>query len=391
MADYPAIHLISSIDVVTPADEEVVCKLPAAQRQVKAVVKELLAVSMNDNGTIKTGAIPAGSFAVGSVTHEDIGTSEVWTANLDNEAVTTAKIDDEAVTTAKLGDDAVTNVKILAGTIKAVKLAGGSDGITDTQIKPKGITGVSLANDATVDADRAIAGDHVKDSAIVARHVGDGVLTATKLSNLNGAGTPIAGTAGDPLIPCCAGASSVMARIRGVLRGLIDPTTKDLIFSYATAGATGTSAFYARAFEASTGNLTAVASVTAISAWNKRNWVLDLGGDLITISSSDITVKLAGTYICWFNIPCFSVGQHVSVLALRDGATYTAKCWGSLEYAAPGAQTQSGYCGLLVVPADNTIYTMLTWNELTHANGIGMAKIPTDATAVYSTIELLKV
>lgn len=389
MALYPDITLLSALDYTTPGEDEVICKHDDAIRQFKKFASVFLAVAHNDNGSIKAGAVTSTSFTASSVDSTALGTSVVTAAKLATDAVETLKIKDRQVTTTKIALLGVTNAEIATGTIEHDKIKAGT--LTATELGSECVTDAKLAFDSTDPGDdtgRAVGQHHIKALAVTGAKVAANTLAATKLA----VGT---GTTADPEIPVVCGtgsADSLMAKIRGVLRATL--TGGELVFTYATAGAAGSSVNYGRCEEQATGGLTANAAGDALSSWNLRgNWIRDAGDNaLLTVSGSTITMVQAGSYLVWMHIPGYSVGVNQAALVVWDGSAYTTVLGTTNVALAPiGQVSQCYFGGVVSIATAGTQLRVLHWAELTRsANGKGVAGVSTVVTPRYAIIEFLK-
>ena len=81
-----------------------------------------------------------------NIKSDNIPSSAVTTAKLDDGAITTAKLDDGAITTAKINDGAITTAKINDGAVTTDKVI--DNAITTAKVKDKAITKAKLKDGA---------------------------------------------------------------------------------------------------------------------------------------------------------------------------------------------------------------------------------------------------
>ncbi len=125
----------------------------------------------------------------------------VTTDHIRNLAVTTAKIADLNVTTGKLADGAVTSAKILAGAVTSHHILDGTIGTADialnaiisdrildgtiatADIADSAVTTSKLAGHATLDDQRAVTTDHIRNLAVTTAKIADLNVTTGKLAD----------------------------------------------------------------------------------------------------------------------------------------------------------------------------------------------------------------
>ena len=123
---------------------------------------------------ITDSAVTAAKIGTNAVTESKISNLNVTTSKIADNAVTTAKINDGAVTTAKINNDAVTTDKITDANVTAAKIATDAvttvkiddAAVTSAKIATNAVTSTELAESGTVDADRAVNTNHIKDNAV---------------------------------------------------------------------------------------------------------------------------------------------------------------------------------------------------------------------------------
>lgn len=134
---YTGTNNLSQLDVTLPLDTEQVKNLPAAQREERRVLKTVLKVEHNDDGTHMAGAILTAYVKDANITTAKIADGAVTTVKMADGSVTAAKLDgsittstsgiaDAAVTTVKLADGSVTTPKIADAQVTEAKLVQGT-------------------------------------------------------------------------------------------------------------------------------------------------------------------------------------------------------------------------------------------------------------------------
>ena len=123
---------------------------------------------------ITDSAVTAAKIGSNAVTESKISDLNVTTAKLADNAVTTAKINDAAVDTDQIANNAITYVKIATGNVTTAKIANDAvttdkiddAAVTSAKIATNAVTSTELAESGTVDADRAVDTNHIKDNAV---------------------------------------------------------------------------------------------------------------------------------------------------------------------------------------------------------------------------------
>lgn len=360
MADYPTTPVaLSTIDETTPTQLEDAAKLGDAVRQTRSVFKALLALIMNDTGTliptiitaVGDGSVGTNALLDGSVTTPKLAVNAVTTVKITDLNVTTNKINDLAVTTGKLADTAVTTAKITDANITTAKIA--NDAVDTTKLK----------DDAVVDANRAVTSDHIRDSAITSAKVLDKAITPAKVSNIGAAKLLV----GD-------GTGVIAASIGGAVTASLIGTT--LTFVNAAAGA-GVSLATAIISEKSAANGDGGSATGA--AWDARP-VGDSAGvlteeadpaNIVSIVSGKVQFAKAGDYAVALYCSAYSVGLHVARLKLVATA---AILFETAPVSAPsGVMSQCYAEGIITIPSDGGQVQIEHWTELAKAtNGFGL-------------------
>jgi hypothetical protein len=206
---YGTITLLSDLISTSPADAEAANLLASAERQVRQFLGTYLAVSHNDDGTLKQAAVSAALAA------------QTFQPAVDS--VDTPMIVDGAVVADKLATNAVTTDKIAAGAVTTAKLADGA--VTD--VKVTAVSGTKVS-DNTLSSDK-LSGDTV--NTTIAGKMGNGTLDAKVLK---------VGTV-EPMVPVVMlnAANNVLAQIPGASLDVL-PTPPQLILpGFDGAGALG--------------------------------------------------------------------------------------------------------------------------------------------------------
>ena len=294
---------LNEIDVSLPVNGSSSSSIITDVRTLKEVLKNVILTAHNSDGTLKT--IVSGSTVLGD--------DSVSTSNIQDLAVTTGKIEDLNVTSGKLANDAVTTGKYADDSIPATAFK-------DASIAPSRLTGAlvggQITSSATVDADRAIGTDHIKDNAV----------TSAKVSSL-GVDKLTGGVDGE-----------VLLRTGGV---------------WTPASFGGDITFSGGVFSVLTGlKLAIIGDVKAVNSgggaataggWKTR----DLGelsdvDNIITFAGNSFSL-LEGSYLLYVKVPAYGVGAHQARLVLNNGVDpESAVSWGSSENSvASGSQTAS--------------------------------------------------
>jgi len=190
MATYDPNAKITAVVTTNPADSDDASELAAASRETRSVMSRILSYLLDDSGAspiFNSGVVNGAGLADTSVTEGKIADNAVTASKIGPEAVgdtelaQDASVDaNRAVSTNSIKDLAVTTGKIANDAVDTDKLA--DNAVETDRIKDKNVTGPKIANDASVDANRAIGSDHIKDEAVIARHLAAGALPISKLS-----------------------------------------------------------------------------------------------------------------------------------------------------------------------------------------------------------------
>ena len=165
------------------------------------------------NGAVTTDKIPAGTItaahiADGTVVAQELANDSVTDDKLEDHAsldanravgtnhikdlnVTRGKIAADAIDGTKIADDsigaehiadgAVTSAAIAAGALAGSDLANGS--VDTTQMAADSVTDVILEDHASLDANRAVGANHIKDGAVTAAKIPAGTITAAHIAD----------------------------------------------------------------------------------------------------------------------------------------------------------------------------------------------------------------
>ena len=158
------------------------------------------------DGAITSNKIPAGTItaahiANGTVVEQELANNSVTADKLADNAVDTnaivnlnvtrgklaadvidgTKIADDAVAAEHIADNAVTTDTILNANVTGAKLANGTVGTT--QLAADSVTDAILADHASLDANRAVGANHIKDGAVTASKISAGTITAAHIAD----------------------------------------------------------------------------------------------------------------------------------------------------------------------------------------------------------------
>lgn len=155
MSDYDNKMNINDLDTATPLDGASAVEVYAAIRQIKSLIKNVLLVSLDPSGRLKTNGsiVSSGTISEGAVTNEKLGADAVTSSKIANEAVTTVHLIDALVTTAKLMDSSVTTLKLAGGAVTGAKIASQAVGVGKLVV-------------TTNDDDRPVVTDSIRDQAV---------------------------------------------------------------------------------------------------------------------------------------------------------------------------------------------------------------------------------
>lgn len=355
--------LVSQIDTARPTDASAANLLANEVRAFKAQVKDLLLVIMNDNGSLKDGALgSAAQLGTGIVGSQQLGSGVVDSQHIAADAIEPVHMSDLSVLTAALGDLAVTTGKLADAAVTAAKLA--TDAVETAKIKDAAVTGVKIA-------DGTIASAKIAD--LNASKLTDGSLTVAKFAvSPGGIRLPVIETTT---------AGSKLATIGGALSATL--VADELVFTIGT-GVTESGTI------AAVGQ-TASGNTTAASYENRLPYSRLRGEALVEIDGNYIKVLDAGTFLVIYQAVGYSCGLFKVNLADFVTPTYTNKIIGTVAYAGPGQQASSFGCDLLIVPSPNSLYTLRHYAELTVAgNGQGLlvGGGGTDYTALITLVKI---
>jgi hypothetical protein len=357
MSEYDGINSLNELEVGTPLDGASNAELVLAIRQLKSVVKNVLLTSLRPNGALR-------GITVDSLASDAVGTQQVI-----NEAVTAAKIAALAVVTSKIADGAVTAQKLADGSVTEAKLgdnAISSRTFGDNSIPLRAfgtpLTGDQISKSGSNDANRAIAGEHIKSNAIADRHVSN-----VAIGKLTG------GTVGQLMVR---GADAwVAAALTGGLT--FDPVTNS--FSLVDV--------LKAAYVADVKTRGSNGGATLADTWMTR----DLGelvdtANLLNFSGNSFSL-IPGKYLLYIRCPAHgAVGKHQARLLRDNGdSTLSVIAWGSSASGAADSNTESVIVALFEEEGDvGHSYKVEQWFENAVAtSGLGIAA-SSNNTVVYA-------
>src|SRR6266487_2112659 len=124
--------------------------------------------------------------------------------------VSTPDLRDSAVSTAKIAPGAVTTGELATGAVTTVKIADAPNGVGAGKVNDAAIGTAQLINDAvdatklkdsaSVDSDRAVTSDHIRDSSVTSAKIAANAVTGAKL---------VAGSSGQILVASSGGVVTV--------------------------------------------------------------------------------------------------------------------------------------------------------------------------------------
>ena len=118
--------------------------------------------------------VTTAKIADANVTQTKLATDSVSNAKIVDSAVTTAKIADANITQTKLATDSVTTAKIADSNVTTAKIADANvtesklatDSVSTTKIANNAVSSAKLSSSPTIDADRAVGTNHLKDFSV---------------------------------------------------------------------------------------------------------------------------------------------------------------------------------------------------------------------------------
>lgn len=379
MATYPQSPVaLSTIDETTPTQLEDAALIGDALRQTRAIFKNLLDVIMNDNGTLKASAVTGvGDNSITTAMLQDLA---VTTAKLNNLAVTTGKLADGSVTAAKLGALAVVTAALNDLAVTTAKLADSA--VTTPKINNKAVDGTKLANDASVDANRAVNTDHIKDNAVATAKIADKAVTPAKMSNI-GANKVLVGD----------GTGMSAADIAGDISASYSAGVLTLTIGGTGAGVTLSSAIVSeRSAATGAGGSSAAADYTIRPAGDSTGVLIredDPLNIVSIVSGNKIRIKAKGQYLVFIAAIGYSCGTHFIALVDPDGIHLVD----TIPAASPaGAMTLTFGQGIITTADDNTDLQVKHWTEFAKAtNGLGLPHGVTGVQNRYLYIQFTKI
>lgn len=378
MADYNEITTISGIDVNTPVvGAAPISELDDAIRQVKGLLKVLLAVAHADDGAIKANAVVTAAINNGAVSTDKLADLAVTVAKLGTDSVETVKIKDGAVTSSKLAGDAVGTTGLIDGSVTTAKLAEGA--VTTEKLAVNSVDGAKLLSDSTIDSNRAVSSNHIKNGAITAEKLAAASISADKLN------------VAETNVLLWKGATLQAVQLGGVIGfdsldvGTTPPTLK---LKFASTSESGELEYFRLEQRASSGT-PGGASVASTYTHRSSFWTesADPYG-LVVASAGSFTFADAGTFMFRAGLPAYSVGKHRA--RLWNTTTGSTLLLGTVAVASPGNQSMSYIQGMVAVAA-GTVLKIEHWTELTVAsNGLGLPATITGEEEIYGFIEAIK-
>lgn len=372
MASYPLTPTaLSTIVETDPGDLEVASKLGEALRQTRTIVKNLLTVIMNDDGTLKSVAL----LSANSVTSSAINAAAVITAKLADLAVSSAKLADLAVTSGKITDLAVITAKLNDLAVITGKLADLA--VTTGKVADKAITSAKLANDNATDANRAVQPDHVRDSAIIERTIANLAVSAAKLKS-----------AGNKFMYIDNGSAVQLLEVDQTGDMVADIASGKLKFSYPV-GKGGL--LSAAAFMVERGGANANAGTATGNAFNVRPSGAGAGStdfveiydpvgliDFVVVNDSGnkkrIKFNQAGSYYIEAAATAYRCNDHFIRLVDKT-ASPEVVLFESIPFSTDSTVTVMNTTvgsGVITIPADNHLVQLEHWVQTTRAtDGLG--------------------
>jgi hypothetical protein len=387
MGSYPSGKtLISQIDPTVPTDDEVNSKWPSVDRQLRDFLVTFLTVAHTDAGVIKPLAVKSGCYDVGSIVTADIADDTIIDDNISPTAdIDGSKLLDASVTSAKLAGTLDISTNLASGTIPGSAIK--ANDIDYTQLKADSVRAAAIQDDA-------VTTDKIKDANVTHDKLAAAAVDGDNIVQSDGTNTA---SAAIPLLAVAGGADSGTYKVGGDLTATIDTTLTPHVLKLVVAAAGGTSSGrYARLVRKTAYNTaggSAAAGDQCIGGWS-----VDVGTSLVTMYGSGgdayFVVGVAGTYLVMGWDSAYSVGKHRFWLGVQ-GTTDTLLLLGSSEHAPYGVQNRSSFEGIVVVPANSTIYGLHHYTELAQAtNGfglpVGLTYATVQQTELFGVIQFIK-
>lgn len=340
---YTGTNNLNQLDVGRPLDTEQGSVLGAALREAKLVFKTVLLKKHNPDGSL----IPLVS--------AELSDDAVITAKIADLAVTGAKIADStlrvdslidlSITGGKLADDIIIDRHVADGAILTAALAD----LAVTNAKLAGsISGDKILSDATVDANRAITGDHIKDGTIPSR-----AIASLDLAKLNGAQ--------DAYILVGSGTNWTAVALSGDATidnlGRLTLSAVERVATFGDAKAPGQDGGAAPATTWFTRDLAPFNDPTPLMSW---------AGNAFSLP--------AGTYQIWAACPGYDDSRHQARLFVNkpDGSD-DVLVMGSSVKNGNSACSNSIISGIFTVGADDWSMEIQHWFEKNTAKNLGTA------------------
>ncbi|SRR6266487_85673 len=300
--------------------------------------------------------------------------------------VSTPDLRDSAVSTAKIAPGAVTTGELATGAVTTVKIADAPNGVGAGKVNDAAIGTAQLINDAvdatklkdsaSVDSDRAVTSDHIRDSSVTSAKIAANAVTGAKL---------VAGSSGQILVASSGGVFTAVT-----MSGDATINASGVV----TVGASGHAKVVERA-----GN-TVVAGANTAAAWNVRGvtvaWVKEYETvtSLVTIGASGKISLAAGTYIIEVTVPGYKVDEHIARLARYNSSDVlqeTAYGTSEMSTAAAVVQTSSSILAKMAFAASD-YFKVEHWTKTANAtDGMGHPSSSGGTYEVYTQIRIQRI
>lgn len=300
---YDATDNLTDLDVSKPTDAELRSVLGQAIRELKTVFKNVLLVKHNDDGSFR--GIETSDLVDDIISTIKIADDAVVSSKIAAQAIIEEHFSDACVPAGALQEECIAANNFTAGCIPATAF---SDSTIATARLIGDITGDKIKSSATVDGDRAISTDHIKDTSVT-----NGKINDVAVGKITGGA--------DAKIIVCNGTTPAFVTMSGD----------------ATISNTGVVTLTASIKTATFGDLksrgTAGGAVAAIDTWNER----DLGeisdeGELMTFTGNEFSLPV-GKYYFYAKVPGCGVGLHQARLFADQDTSDAVLLWGSSETA----------------------------------------------------------
>lgn len=379
-------YTLDELDETTPAASEDLSLYDDALRQAKAILKNVFLVEHNGDGTHKLSAASLGDKSITSDKIANDTTDDtkraIATDHVKDQAITAAKLAPNAVASASVADLSITAAKYADLSIAAAKLQ--ADAVTTVKVLDKAITSSKLSFDTSLDTNRAVGTDHLKNACLVARHFQDKQTPASAMALATA--LVVAGSSAGQGVAC---------QIGGNLSLEVDETTHPPTAKFTVnLGDENALIPFALLTEVSPTGTTSGGGAAVADKWHDRPLAVGAARTFNVVDKSDIldvvgqiiTIKKKGSYLVLGYAVALKVNLHQ--IRLRDVTNGKTLLLGSLEEADAGTNSQSSsvIMGFITVPDDDINVLLQHWTQSAYAtNSQAFGRGPQNLTSVNNT------